>query len=334
MVLVTGATGNLGSHLTLKLLENNDKIICLYRNENKINNLKRTFSIKTPNSEELLKRIIWRKADLTNPAEVENAFEEVDYVYHCAALLAFNNKKYQQAFEVNVRGTENVVNMALKYNVKKFLHVSSISAIGKNIGGMKTENDFFNPALKNSVYAKTKYYGEMRVWQGIEEGLNAVIVNPSNILAPYKFNKGIKKAIRYLKNNGIKHYTSGLKAYVYIDDLVNIMIKLMNSDILSERFIVSAENIKFKEIIDIINLYWNHPPCSKEINKYSFKPFRILASLAFLGRELSSKQVLYYLLDNDAYSNEKIKKAIDHEFKPINESIVNLLKLYEKKYCI
>lgn len=334
MKLVTGATGNLGSHLALKLLEHNEKIVCLYRNEEKKNNLKRIFSIKSKNPDELFNRIIWRKADITNPSEVDFSFEGVEYVYHCAALLAFKKKEYQQAFDVNVKGTENVVNMALKHNIKKLLHVSSISAIGPSDNELITENDLFNPALKNSIYAKTKYYGEMKVWRGIQEGLNAVIVNPSNILAPYKLTNGIKKAIRFLKNNGIKRYTTGLKAYVDIDDLVEIMIKLMNSDISSERFIVSAENVTFKHLIDTINSYWNHPPSSIEINNYSIKPFKIIASLALIGREISPQQAIYYLMNNDAYSNDKIRNALGYKFKPINESIINILNLYEKEHCI
>jgi len=334
MILVTGATGNLGSHLTLKLLENNEHVVCLYRNEKSIENLKQIFSLNSPEADNLFRKIIWRKADITNLAEVEDCFEDIDYVYHCAAMVSLNNKKYQPAYDVNVTGTENLVNMALKYKVKKFLHVSSIAAIGENKNGMISETNYFNPSLNNSVYSKTKYYGEMRVWRGIEEGLNAVIVNPSIILGPYKLSNSIKRVIKYFKNKGIKYYTNGIKGYIDVFDLVDIMIKLMESDISSERFIISSENLTFKQIIDYINLYGNHEPSKIEVKKFTLEIFRFLAAISFFGRKMFTRQTVYYLLNDKAYSNDKIKKAIDHKFKPINESIANIFKIYEKEYDI
>ncbi len=86
-------------------------------------------------------------------------------------------------YQVNVEGTANVVNMALEKSIRRFVHISSVAALGRTAnGGYVNEEKKWEESKVNTHYAKSKYKGELEVWRGISEGLSGVIVNPSTIL--------------------------------------------------------------------------------------------------------------------------------------------------------
>ena len=232
MILVTGATGNLGAHLLLKLIaQNENNIVALKRKTSNIDKVKRIFGLYSNTPELLFDKIKWINADITDIVSLNDAFVDIDTVYHCAAIISLGNKNYVKSYDTNVKGTANIVNLCLEHNVKKLCHVSSIAAIGANDNGLTSEKDMLSPEETYSFYALTKYYGEMEVYRGIEEGLNAVIVNPAVILAPYSMNKTAGFFLKFFLKRKIKYYTCGKKGYIDVNDLADIMIKLTKSSI-------------------------------------------------------------------------------------------------------
>ncbi len=330
MILVTGATGNLGAHLLFKLLTLNKNVVALKRNNSNIQNVKRIFSFYSKTPELIFNKIKWINADITDFVSLNDAFDDIDTVYHCAAIISLGNKNYFKSYDTNVKGTANIVNLCLQHKVKKLCHVSSIAAIGINENGLTSENDLLNPEETSSFYSLTKYYGEMEVWRGIEEGLNAVIVNPSVILAPYPLNKTASFFLNFFINRKINYYTCGKKGYIDVNDLADIMIKLTESPIVNERFIVSNENLSFKQIIDFVNIYINKPLAYKKVSKYKLYFLRYILALLTLGRSPLTKQTIHYLLTDDIYSNKKLTDSIDFKFTSAKDSIFNILNIYTK----
>ncbi len=284
MILITGATGTLGSHLLYQLLQNNDKIVALYRSSIKKNRVLDVFGYYTNQSKIFFDKIIWRKADITDIYSLEDAFEGIDKVYHCAAYIDFRNKKFEKYYEINSKGTANIVNIAIDKKIKKLVHVSSIAAIGTKEEGFSLEEDFPNPDEITSFYSKSKYYSELEIWRGIEEGLNAVIVNPSVILAPYFLEENRKKLFRRIFNKGIKYYSCGIKGFVGIDDVVRIMILLMESEISKERFILNAQNLSFKELFDIVSDKIEKPRPRIKLTKNKLKAIKFFLTIISLGK--------------------------------------------------
>ena len=331
MILITGATGNLGAHLAFHLLKKHDRIIAIKRKSSNLDTIKKIFSYYSDSSETILKKIDWFDADLSDIVSLNEAFENIDIVYHCAARISMNNKNYSKSYETNVKGTANIVNLSLQYKIKKLCHVSSIAAIGVNTDKLTTEEDHLNPEETRSVYSLTKYYSEMEVWRGIEEGLNAVIVNPSVILAPYILNKTASFFLNYFLKRRIKYFTYGKKGYIDVNDLSKIMISLIESNISSERFLINAENLSFKQIIDYINSFNNKEETNKELSKFQLNLLRVLMSIFTLGRPPLTKQIIHYLLNDDIYSNEKLLNTIDFKFTPVKQTINNMLNIYTKK---
>ncbi|MBP6001042.1 MAG: NAD-dependent epimerase/dehydratase family protein [Flavobacterium sp.] len=251
MILVTGATGLVGSHLLVALLQENEAVKALYRSNAQIEKTKKVFAHK--NQLALFDNIQWVKGDITDIPSLERAFEKVTHVYHCAAVVSFDPKEEEKIRKVNIEGTAHIVNCCLDFKIKKLCHVSSIAALGdtKAQESLITEETEWNFEKQHSDYAITKYGAEMEVWRGFQEGLEVVIVNPGVIFGYGFSNLGSDLFIQWVKKR-IPFYTKGIIGIVGVQDVVTSMITLMKSEISGERFIVVGENCSYKELFDCL----------------------------------------------------------------------------------
>ena len=339
MILVTGGTGILGSRVLFDLVSTGKKVRAIYRSGN-FSVLEKTFKINAPdNHEALLRNIEWVKADITDIVSLGDAFENITHVYHCAAIVSFYPPDYKMMMKINVEGTENMVNLALENGVKKFCHVSSIAAIGRSKEGeIITENSHWKTSPSNSGYAISKYGAEREVWRGINEGLNAVILNPGVILGPGDWNNNTPSMFKTVWK-GLKVYTEGINGFVDVRDVSKAMIHLMESDIINERFILVSENISFKQFFEYIADSFNKPHATIKVNKtLSSIGWRLLKVIGFLTntKPFITKETAMAAVSTYYYSNEKIKKAINIEFIPIKESVNDIATIFieEKKFRI
>ncbi|MDX1463970.1 MAG: NAD-dependent epimerase/dehydratase family protein, partial [Marinirhabdus sp.] len=183
MILVTGGTGLVGSHLLYRLLKAGKQVRAIHRKNSSLENVVKVFSYYTDDAESLYQQIEWFEANILDITKLELAFKDVEWVYHAAAYVDFNPKNYHKLKKANIEGTANIVNLCIANSVKKLCHFSSIATLGDVVGDSKiTEETYWNPEVKNSVYAITKYGAEMEVWRGTQEGVPAVILNPGVIL--------------------------------------------------------------------------------------------------------------------------------------------------------
>jgi len=335
MILVTGATGLIGSHLIYRLLQQNKKVVALKRENSDLKKIKKIFSFYTNNVEELFAKIEWRNADILELYELQKAFEGIEMVYHCAAMVSFDSKMKKQIIDNNVNGTANVVNTALEFKIKKLCHVSSIASLGSKTSdniNETTERDF---SLKYSSYSESKYNSELEVWRGIEEGLNAVIVNPSVVLGPGDWQNG-SPSIFYNVWKGMSFYTNGITGYVDVNDVVNIMIELMKSNITSERFILNAEDLSFKEIFTKMAISLEKKPPKYNANKLLLNlAWRLDKLKSYLPRQKSTltKEAASSANQISRYSNQKVVNTINYKFQDIDETIKNVSQILKKDFA-
>ncbi|HRP31538.1 MAG TPA: NAD-dependent epimerase/dehydratase family protein [Agriterribacter sp.] len=250
MVFVTGGTGLLGSYLLRRLVARNEKIIALYRTQ-------------IPNAD-YAAPIQWIKGDIHDVVLLEEIMQQVQEVYHCAGKVSFNPRLKYELLHINAQGTANIVNTAIKTGVKKLVHVSSVSALGRKRDGMQvTEETKWEEESNNSNYGRSKYFAELEVWRGISEGLNAVIVNPTIILGAGNWNDG-SAALFKKAWDAFPWYTEGISGFVDAADVAKAMVMLMESDIVNERFVVSAENWPFRKIFSAMaEAFGKRPPYRK-----------------------------------------------------------------------
>ncbi len=187
MIVVTGGTGLVGSHLLYELVLKGERIKALKRNSSNTGNTLRTFHYYSKDADKLFSLIDWVEGDILDLVSLEEAFEGASMVYHTAAFVSFVPSRKKKILNNNIQGTANVVNACLTKKVGKLCHVSSVSALGHAIDGLQTDEEMiWSPSKHRSYYSVSKFHSEMEVWRGIEEGLNSVIVNPSFILVSWK----------------------------------------------------------------------------------------------------------------------------------------------------
>lgn len=315
MILVTGATGFLGAELILQLGRQGLKLRALKRQHSKIPEILRN-----------LNHIEWFTADINDPATLEEAFDGITQVYHCAALISFHPADKETLLKVNIEGTANIVNLCDAYDVR-LLHVSSVAALGDAKKGKQiTEDDLWEYNRHAHTYAISKYGGEMEVWRGIAEGVEAIIVNPSIIIGASAGTEG-SGAIFKLIQNGLSYYTKGVTGFVDVVDVARSMISLMNSGIQSERFTISAENYSYKQLFSEIASGFGRKAPATEAKKWMLSlAWRAAKAYGWLtGRSPGlTRETASSSLNQNYYSNDKIKNTIGIQFKPLRQSILEV----------
>ena len=335
MILVTGATGLVGSHLLYNLLKTHDAVKAIYRNKEKQALVEKVFSYYTADVASLYDKIEWIEADITDVPSLQFAFKDVTYVYHCAALVSFEPNKYHQLRKINIEGTANVVNLCISHHIKKLCYISSVAAIGHQQKAQQfiTEKTKWNKEDDNSVYAITKYGAEIEVWRGTQEGVDAVIVNPGIIIGPGFWSSGGSSSLIKKIYKGLRFYTDGITGYVDVKDVAEAMVQLMKSDIKNERFILVSENLSFKEFQDITSASLHvDPPSTKATSLLLAIGWRLdwLQHLFTGNRRRLSKQMTKSATSINKYDASKIINALHFKFQPMKESIQETSQLFLK----
>lgn len=333
MILVTGGTGLIGSHLLFHLISNGNSVRSNYRTKASIKKVHKVFGYYTDDPSVLMEQIDWVQADLTDLGGLDALFDGIEYVYHCAALISFDPKDFKTLERTNVEGTANMVNLSLKYGVKKLCYVSSIGAIGPSIKKKEvTEENEWNEAKAN-VYGITKYEAELEVWRGSQEGLSIVIVNPGVVIGPGFWKSGSGTFFTYA-SKGKKYFIPGGTGFVTINDVINAMTKLMDSNIQTERFILVNQNMTYEKLFQKIAPKLGADPPTKKVSKFMLEIFWRLdwvRSYVFGKRRKLSKAVAKGLYNQKYYSSEKIKSELDFSFEDMDKAIASCCEKFTEK---
>lgn len=322
-ILVTGGTGFLGSYLLRYLVREGFTRVRALRRTNSNMDL----------VADVAGRIEWIECDVLDILGLEDAMEGVQQVYHCAAMVSFDPKNFDEMRKVNVDGTANVVNAALYANVEKLVHVSSIAALGRTKeSNTVTEATKWQRGSYNSEYAISKYLSENEVWRGIAEGLKVAVVNPSVILGSGRWDDGPLKFFKLVWKN-FPFYTKGTTGFVDVRDVTQFMIMLMNSDISGERYILNAENLTYQTIMNEIATHLNKKPPRIEVNtiiqqaawRVEWIRSRILGTKPFITREVAQQSMRSFF-----YQNDKSLTHFDFEYTPIRQTIAETARQFRE----
>ncbi|MBK9337969.1 MAG: NAD-dependent epimerase/dehydratase family protein [Lewinellaceae bacterium] len=236
-ILLTGATGFIGSYLLRLLVQKGYAVRALRRPDSPMALVR-----------DVADQVEWVEADVTDLPALEDAFAGVTHVCHCAAMVSFHPRDVRRMMQINVEGTANLANLALDFGVKKFLHVSSIASLGR----LKERPDLdetckWVPGKGNSQYAISKYLSEQEVWRAHAEGLPVAIVNPSVVLGSGFWDVGSGRIFKQV-HDGLKFWAIGRTGLVDVRDVAQFMLLLLESDIVGERYILNAQNIPFRDL--------------------------------------------------------------------------------------
>ncbi len=322
MILVTGATGLVGSHLIKALVAQGRTVRALYRSE----------IPATPEAS----AIEWFKADILDIVALEEAMVGVQQVYHCAAIVSFTAKNKSALQHTNIEGTANIVNACLNAGVEKLLFVSSVAALGR-IREDQAINETMNwsEETSNSEYGKSKYLAEIEVWRGMGEGLNVVVVNPVIILGASDWTKG-STAIFKSAYDEFPWYTEGSSGFVDVLDVVDAMILLMDSSIKEQRYILSAANLPYRDIFTMIANAFHKKPPHKKVTAFLAEIVWRLEGIKGLitGKSpLLTKETARTARATVSFDNSKLLKAFpEFQYRPMKDSIERISSELKKQY--
>lgn len=317
MILVTGATGFLGAELVVQLLQKETQIRCL----------KRETSVIPQKLVPFNHQIEWVIADILDFSDLEEVIDGVTEVYHCAALVSFDPSLKEKMLAINAEGTANLVNLCITHQIKKLVHVSSIAALGEaKEDELVDESLFWEGFEAHNPYAVSKYRAEMEVWRGFNEGLNGVIVNPSIIIGEDAGLEGSGALIDTIKA-GQKYYPRGGTGFVDVKDVAKAMILLMKSDLTAERFILNSENYLFKDFFIKVSEGFGIAAPKNEAKPWMLSlAWRInaLKNLFSNNKGGLNKATAKSASKRSNFSNAKIKKYLNFEFIPVQDSITKI----------
>lgn len=243
-VLVTGANGFLGSYLTRSLLQDGYAVRAIRRANSKLDLI-----------QDIKDQIDWFEADLLDLLGLEDALQGVDQVFHCAAMVSFRPEEAKEMFQVNVDGTSNLLHAAQLNEVSRFLHISSIAALGRD-----PTQDTVHEKLPwvdsklNSNYAKSKYEAEREVFRAEAEGLDVRMINPGVILGAGPWHSGTGRLFSRV-SEGLGFYSTGSSGFVDVRDVAAAARFVMDLDEAEKRYITVSENWSYKRLLSQIALH-------------------------------------------------------------------------------
>ena len=326
MILVTGGTGFIGSHLLYQLVDSGKKVKALKRPASSTKLTEKIFSYYSTDAASKLKMIEWVDGDLKDYYSLTDALQDIEYVYHTAAVVSFHASDKNEILKTNVEGTANLVNACLEKKVHKLLFASSIGALGRaNAEGIVDEETHFQTSNKNSFYSTTKYEAEKEVWRGISEGLDAVIVNPAIVVGPGNWGRGSSQVFQTMWS-GLRFYSTGMNGFIDVNDVAKAMILLMEGDFNGERYILNTENVSYKQFFEWMAGAMNIPPPKIKAGPFlSGIGWRALKLKGIFTGKASgiTKETAKTANQVYRYSNKKLIEATGIELIPVHESVKN-----------
>jgi len=332
---ITGATGLVGSHLAYRLLqEPGAEVHALHRAGSDLHFVKKVFAYYQAQADLLFERIHWHEVDLLDCLEIESVLKKGAVVFHCAAKVSFNPSDRKVLLEDNPKMTAEMINGALEAQVGRFIHLSSVAALGRKEGQKEfDEKSDWVESKRNSNYAKGKYAAELEVWRGMEEGLSAAILNPTIILGPGVWQQGSSKIFDSLAQ-GFSFYSEGVNGFVDVRDVAEVAFQL-SAGTQQGRYVVSAENRSYKEVFYLIAE-------ALKVAKPKRKITPFLSNLAWRWEWLKSKltgkaplvtkETAATALDKNYYRNEKVREELDFKFRPLKESVREIASFYRQDF--
>ena len=322
-ILVTGASGLLGSNVARELYKAGEEVKLFLR----------------PSSDQrgiadLPCEIYY--GDITNYEEVAKAVKECDAIVHAASTTSILPMDYSYYESINVKGTENIVKAALKYDNKRLIYVSTANAFGPgskaNPGTELSEFSLFN---YNSGYINSKYIAQQYVLEEVERhGLNAVVVNPTFIVGPYDVKPSSGKLLLYGLQNKMVWCPPGGKNFVHVRDVALGIHQALQKGVNGHCYLLAGENLSYREFFSLLNQLSGNKRRLVQLSKsfvYSVGlASGIWSAISKQKMEMNRTNARLACLDN-YYCGNKAKSAFNLTTTPLKEGIKEAIKWFENE---
>lgn len=311
-VFITGATGFVGSMLAKELCNRGIEVHIL-RREKSHNPILDALPVRH------------HIGNVLDAEAVRTAMEHCTAVFHCAGLVSFWRSLRHKQYNVNVQGTEVVASAALQLGIQRFVHTSSVAALGpEENGDVVTEDSPFQWDKYNIGYNISKRDAELRVIEKIEKGLDAVIVNPSTIIGPGDVNMHGTAIVSNVLAKRLPFYIETPMDVVDIDDVVEGHIRAFEKGKTGERYILSGHSLPAGELFQRIEQIAGGRAPRKKIPisvASCIAAFTEIAATIFGFRPPITKELLRAAKHRQKFSCAKAERELGYTRTPLDETI-------------
>lgn len=326
-VLVTGGTGFLGAWIIRQLVMDGYKVRAIKRENSEL-----PVFIEPA----AMQQVEWVEGDVLDIGSLYDAMDGTEAVIHSAAVVSFHRADRRKMYATNVKGTANVVNLALETGVRRLVHVSSVAALGRTRQGDRVdETKSWTDSRVNTHYAISKHQAEMEMWRAMAEGLNGVIVNPSTILGYGNWNSSSCAIFKNVYDE-FPWYTNGVNGFVYVEDVAKAVVSLMASEISLERFIINGENRSFRQMLNSIADGFGKKQPAREatplMGEIAWRMEKIKS--VFTGKKpLLSKESAKVAQSKTLFDNRKLLRLLpDFHYTPLDQAISTSCQRYLQQH--
>ena len=326
MIFLTGGTGLVGSYILMTLMQEKKTVKALKRKSSSLETCKKIFNYYKLGK--LFSQINWCDGDINDIPSLEENMNDCDVIIHAAALVSFQKSEVDKLKKINIEGTANIMNIALSYNYKRCIYISSVSTLGRDLQDQEINEDSYFQSDKNiSNYAYSKFYAEQEVWRASNEGLDVIILNPSIILGPGNWDKGSSKIFQRIFK-GLRFYSLGSSGYVDVQDIAEIVLCFLLNDIKNERYILNGTNISFRDafnkIADELGVKRATIKVTPFLKELAWR-LDYIKSFFMKSPPLLTKETANSAMRKNSYSSLKVQETLGYNF--------TLFDLTVKKYC-
>ena len=314
IVSVTGASGHIGSNLIPQLLDKGYTVRALLRE----------------NGEHLPKSIEIFEGNILAPETLEPFIDGADYVVHLAAKISIDTRPTKDIYDINVTGTENVINLSLKHNIKRLVHFSTIHSynpypLDQPLDETRELTDHGTP------YDQTKKAADRLVLDAVEKGLDAIILAPTSVFGPNDFAPSLMgQAIMDIYNNSIPTLVPGGYNFVDVRDIAEGTIKALENAESGNKYILSGNHLKIRDLAQTIGETGNVRVPKRVLPSwflYMMLPIFSLQSRLQGKPPLLTRDSLDILLNgNPNISSQKAQDSFGYSTRSFNSSISDTLE--------
>lgn len=313
-IIVTGASGFLGNVLCRLLIRQGHQVTAIALDATTAKSLADLDLTKID-------------ADIRDHATMSRLFQNQHIIFHLASIILITQDKNKLMHAVNVEGTRSVAEAALKANVQRFIHVSSIHALsGYPKDQMIDEQRELALSEQHLDYDRTKALAELELQKWIARGLKALIVNPTAFVGPYDFEPSLTgdAVHKFLTNkNKIMLHLPGGFNFVDVRDIAETLIQTMSKGSIGERYILGGEWVTIREMVHTIAEAGHFQGRSLSI-PFTLAKFFVQIKVFFW--QLTGKRVLYsnqsiqHLTAHRYIDDTKARKVLNHKSRSLLES--------------
>ena len=239
-VFLTGGTGFIGQALATLLRDRGDEVVALVRTPAKAGVLEAAGCTIVP-------------GDVTDAQSIRGGLDGCDAAIHCAAVykVGILEKDRPAMYEANVRGTENVLRIALELQIPKVVYVSTVAAFG-NTHGRVVDETYEHDGDYTSYYDETKHQAHLLAKQMIhEKDLPGVIVQPGAVYGPNDPSEAGEVVRRYIDGKIPVKLLPGLGVSAcHLDDVAGGIITALDKGRIGESYVLAGDNLTMGEIWD------------------------------------------------------------------------------------